>query len=101
AFAVGAITACGAALVLAVGGLHVLEGRLSVGTLLVVIAYLGFVYGPLSVIATTTGTLHHALVSARRVREVLMVAREAGDERDAVDAGTLRGEVAAVSLSYG
>ena len=103
AFIVGAITAAGAAAVLAVGGLHVLDGRLSVGTLLVVIAYLAFVYGPLSAIATTTGSLHEALASARRVREVMAVPREDHDEGMAIVPGRFRGAVRFenVSFSYG
>ena len=49
--AVSAITLSGTALVLAVGGLHVLDGSLTLGSLLVVIAYLAAVYNPLSSIA--------------------------------------------------
>jgi ATP-binding cassette subfamily B protein/subfamily B ATP-binding cassette protein MsbA len=94
---------CGGSIVLALGGLHVIDGRLTVGTLLVIIAYLGFVYGPLSAIATTTGSLQEALASARRVREVLALAREGGDERDAILPNRFRGAVAfdEVTFSYG
>jgi ATP-binding cassette subfamily B protein len=52
---VSGITLSGTALVLGVGGLHVLQGTLTVGSLLVVIAYLAAVYNPLSSIAHTTG----------------------------------------------
>src|SRR5690606_17682191 len=38
---------------------------------LVVLAYMGFVYGPMSVIANTAATLEAAFVSARRVRQTL------------------------------
>ena len=62
---VGAITVAGASAVLALGGLHVLDGRLSLGTLLVIVAYLGFVYGPLSAIATTTASLQSALAKQK------------------------------------
>ena len=72
---VTAITLAGTALVLIVGGMHVMDGRLTVGALLVVIAYLGAVYGPLSSIAHTTGSLQQALVSARRVRDDLRACR--------------------------
>jgi ABC-type multidrug transport system fused ATPase/permease subunit len=102
-FLVGAITSCGASLVLAIGGLHVLEGKLTVGTLLAILAYLGFVYGPLSAIATTTGSLHNAVASARRVREVLRLPRER--DRHAADAAPVRLQGAVrfdnVSFSYG
>jgi ATP-binding cassette, subfamily B, bacterial len=102
-FLVGAITAAGSALVLAVGGLHVLDGRISVGTLLVIVAYLGFVFGPLSAIAMTTGALHSALAGARRVREVLALSRERDDDGDSLAPTRLRGEVRfeEVSFAYG
>jgi ABC-type multidrug transport system fused ATPase/permease subunit len=69
----------------------------------VVIAYLGFVYGPLSAIATTTGSLHEALASARRVREVLDAPREDRDDAHAIVPGRFRGAVRFedVSFSYG
>jgi ATP-binding cassette subfamily B protein/subfamily B ATP-binding cassette protein MsbA len=102
-FSVGAVTVLGAAAVLAVGGLHVLAGRITAGTLLVVIAYLGFVYGPMSAIATTGGSLQHALVSLGRVREVLVLPAEEADAAAKIDPGRLAGHVVFdnVSFSYG
>jgi ATP-binding cassette, subfamily B, bacterial len=80
-FSVGitGVTMIGTALVLWVGGLHVLRGELTVGSLLVVIAYLGSVYGPLSAIAHTAGSLQEALASTRRVRKTLAMVREDTD----------------------
>ena len=66
---VGNLIVLGTALVVYVGGRLVLDGELTVGTLLVALAYLGFVYGPLSGIANTTGTIQQALAAGRRVRE--------------------------------
>ena len=77
--AITGVTMIGTALVLWVGGLHVLRGQLTVGSLLVVIAYLGSVYGPLSAIAHTAGSLQEALASTRRVRKTL--AHGAGGHR--------------------
>jgi ABC-type multidrug transport system fused ATPase/permease subunit len=101
-FLVGTITIIGSSLILGIGGLHVLEGKLTVGTLLAILAYLGFVYGPLSSIATTTGSLHNALTSARRVREVLRLPRERHAPGGTAPA-RVRGEVRFddVSFSYG
>jgi ATP-binding cassette subfamily B protein len=102
-FLVSSTTICGGSLVLAIGGLHVIEGKLTVGTLLVIVAYLGFVYGPLSAIATTAGSLHNALTSARRVREVMRLPREADVHNEDEAPERLRGEVRFedVSFSYG
>jgi ATP-binding cassette subfamily B protein len=45
---VSTITIIGTGLILIVGGVHVMRGQISVGTLVVVVTYLGAVYGPLS-----------------------------------------------------
>ena len=90
---VTAITLAGTALILVVGGLHVLDGTLSVGSLLVVIAYLAAVYDPISEIARTTGLLQQAVVSARRVREILAITPEILDAPDALDASGIAGHV--------
>jgi ABC-type multidrug transport system fused ATPase/permease subunit len=99
----GALTVAGSTLVLIVGGLGVLDGRLTLGTLLLVLAYLGFVYGPLQAIANTTNDLQHAFASARRVRAAFAILPEAPDQPDAVAADGIRGEVVFedVSFAYG
>jgi ATP-binding cassette subfamily B protein len=73
---VGGLTVIGSTLVIIDGGLLVLRGHLTVGALLVALAYLGFVYGPLSGIANTAGTIQQALASAARVRETLALTPE-------------------------
>ena len=99
---VTAVTLLGTALVLGVGGLHVLDGRLTVGGLLVVVAYLAAVYTPISEIARTTGTLQQAVVSARRVRELLALTPEAADAPGSIAADGLRGHIRfdAVEFAY-
>ena len=99
---VTAVTLVGTGLVLGVGGLHVLDGRLTVGGLLVVVAYLAAVYTPISEIARTTGTLQQAVVSARRVRELLALTPEVADAAGSIDADGLRGHIRfdAVDFAY-
>lgn len=97
---VGAITIVGTALVLFVGGLHVMRGEMTVGDLTVVIAYLGAVYGPLSAIAHTTGQLQGAVAGARRVRAMLALAPETIDAPDAVSAAAIKGEVRFEHVSF-
>jgi ATP-binding cassette subfamily B protein/subfamily B ATP-binding cassette protein MsbA len=104
-FSVGisGVTIVGSALVLWVGGMDVLRGRLQLGELLVVIAYLGMVYGPLSDIAHTAGQLQEALASARRIRRTLEVTPEIVDEGAGRRAAEhLRGHIVfdRVSFSY-
>lgn len=87
------ITILGTGLVLVVGGLHVMRGRMTPGDLLIVIAYLGAVYGPLSAIAHTTGQLQGAVAGARRVRAMFALLPETTDVPDPVDATTVRGDI--------
>jgi ATP-binding cassette, subfamily B, bacterial len=87
------ITILGSALVLIVGGTYVMKGRLKVGELLVVINYLGAVYGPLSAIAHTTGQLQGALAGAKRVRAMFALMPETIDAPGAIDATALNGDI--------
>lgn len=93
AVVVSTITILGTALVVIVGGAHVLGGRMTLGELTIVIAYLGAVYGPLSSIAHTTGRLQGAVAGARRVRAVLAMAPETSEAPDAIDATNVTGEL--------
>ena len=99
---VTAITLAGTALVLVVGGMHVLEGSLTLGSLLVVIAYLAAVYDPLSAIAHSTGSLQQAVASARRVRGIFEITPEILDDPAGIDASGIAGHVRfdAVSFTY-
>jgi ABC-type multidrug transport system fused ATPase/permease subunit len=97
---VSAITMTGTALVLGVGGALVLRGELTVGELLVVMAYLASVYGPLSSIAHTTGLLQNAIASARRVREIFAVTPEAHEVPGAIDAPAAAVEIRFEHVSF-
>jgi ATP-binding cassette subfamily B protein len=92
---VSTITIIGTALVVIVGGNFVMRGRLTVGQLMVVISYLGAVYGPLSAIAHTTGQLQGALAGAKRVRAMFALMPETGDDDapDKIDATEVKGFV--------
>ena len=100
AVALSATTLVGTALILTVGGMHVLDGRLTVGGLLVVLAYLTAVYNPLSSIAHTTGSLQQAVVSARRVREIFAITPETLDAVDGLDASHIAGDVRFERVSF-
>ena len=100
--AVTAVTLAGTAIILVGGGLHVLNETLTVGELLVVIAYLARVYDPVAEIAHTVGSLQQAVVGARRVRDMLALEPEIADAPGAVNARGLTGHVRfeAVDFSY-
>ncbi|HUR32754.1 MAG TPA: ABC transporter ATP-binding protein [Vicinamibacterales bacterium] len=90
---VATTTILGTALVMIVGGLHVMRGQMTVGSLIVVLSYLGAVYNPLSSIAFTTGQLQSAIAGARRVRAMLALDPETDDAPDAIEAGNVRGDI--------
>jgi ATP-binding cassette subfamily B protein len=97
---VGALTVLGTSLVILTGGLLVLNGRLTVGDLLVALAYLGFVYGPLSGIANTSGTLQEAFASAERVRAVLRLSPEVREPPNAFAPPRLTGRIEYRNVSF-
>ncbi len=97
---VSLVIVLGTALVLIVGGLHVMRGQMTIGSMLVVISYLGAVYGPLSAIAHTTGQLQGAVAGARRVRAVFASVPETSDPPDAVEASSVKGHIAFESVSF-
>ena len=96
---VGTLIVMGSSVVLLVGGNLVLEGQLTVGTLLVAMAYLGFVYGPLSGIANTAGSIQQALASARRVIETLSLTPET-DSPHGVSPQRLTGRIEFEDVSF-
>jgi ATP-binding cassette subfamily B protein/subfamily B ATP-binding cassette protein MsbA len=98
--AVTTITLAGTALILVVGGLHVLDGSLTLGSLLVVIAYLAAVYDPLSAIAHATGSLQQAVASARRVRGIFELTPEVLDDPAGLDASGIEGRVRVDDVSF-
>jgi ABC-type multidrug transport system fused ATPase/permease subunit len=79
----------GSALVLIVGGLHVLAGTMSIGVLLVVTTYLRSLYSPVRGLTKLSATLAKAGASATRLREVLDCKEAVIDPPNARTAPTL------------
>src|SRR5436190_4467177 len=97
---VSTITILGTAIVVIVGGTQVMNGRLTIGELTVVIAYLAAVYGPLSAIAHTTGQLQGALAGTKRVRAMFALLPETVDAPDAVDADAVTGDIRVEDVGF-
>jgi ATP-binding cassette, subfamily B, bacterial len=97
----GLTTAVGTAATLWVGASHVLDGQLSVGSVLVFLSYLGSLYGPLESVMYTPSTLQGAAGSARRVLEVLDIEPEVGDQPGALALSKARGHVALEDITFG
>src|SRR5262249_18578862 len=79
------VMAMGTATVMYCGGRHVVDGRLSIGTLLVCISYLAALYAPMETIAYLASGWASAAAGARRVLQILQVQEEVTDRRGVVD----------------
>ena len=66
-----AVTAASTGFIMAVGGFHVLEGSLSVGSLLVFIAYLASLYAPIESFVFGYTDVSAVSINGRRVLEVM------------------------------
>jgi ATP-binding cassette subfamily B protein/subfamily B ATP-binding cassette protein MsbA len=98
--AVGLVTTAGTAAVMWVGGLYALDGRVSVGTLLVFLSYLASLYTPLNALTYTASTLQHARANADRVMEILDTPADVRDGPDARDIA-VRGHVVYEDVTFG
>ena len=99
---VSLVSAVGTALVFWVGGLLVLQGSFTVGTIVAFTAYLGMLYGPLSSLTNARVDFRTSLVSFERVFEVLDLPVEIQERPGALRLPTVTGEVRFddVSFSY-
>jgi ATP-binding cassette, subfamily B, bacterial len=91
--ALGLVGAIGTAAIYWVGGLQVVSGALSIGTLVAMAAYVGRLYGPLTALSNAPVDLMSAFVSFDRVFEVLDAPVPLIDRPGAVDLIEVRGEV--------
>jgi ATP-binding cassette subfamily B protein/subfamily B ATP-binding cassette protein MsbA len=97
----GLTTAVGTAGILWIGALHVLDGRLSVGSVLVFLSYLASLYAPLESLMYTSSTLQGAAGSARRVLAVLNTEPEVADLPGAAPLPPARGRVRLEGVTFG
>jgi len=91
--AVDGATATGMALVLGIGALHVLRGRLTIGQLLVVMAYINAVYSPLRTISASFAQLQDDVVKLQMACEYLDMQPDIKDGPHARAADRVRGDV--------
>jgi ATP-binding cassette, subfamily B, bacterial MsbA len=75
------------ALVLWVGAIRVIDGSLSVGTLVAFVSYLVTFYAPVEDLIRTNATIQQALASAERVFEFLDEQREVVEKPGAIELG--------------
>jgi ATP-binding cassette subfamily B protein/subfamily B ATP-binding cassette protein MsbA len=90
--------AVGSAAILILGGVHVYEGLLTVGSLLVFLAYLTAIYEPLETLANLSTSYADGTGQARRVLEVLESGERVAERADARP--LVRGGAGAVSVCF-
>jgi len=94
--AVGLTIAAGTAAILYLGVRHVLAGVLTLGTLLLIMAYVAQLYGPLRTIGSKVTSLQRGLAAAERAYGLL---DHAPDVRELTDARAVDRAIGAISFS--
>jgi ATP-binding cassette subfamily B protein len=99
-FAVAMAVAAATAAVLLIGAREVLEGRLTVGGLLLVMAYLAMLVDPIQTMGTHVAQQQRALSRLDRAFAVLDEAEDPPDDPSAPPRGRARGEIAFRDVSF-
>lgn len=96
------ITASGTALVLGVGAHKVLDGQITGGQLLVLLAYVAQVYAPLEMLTTSMAQFQENFIGLQHAFDLVDTPIEVEEKPDAVALGKARGDLRfeAVGFSY-
>lgn len=82
---VGLVTALGTASIMWMGARYALDGRMTIGTILVFLSYLASLYEPLNAISYSASTWQGASANTDRVLEILNMPQEVQDMPEAID----------------
>ncbi len=97
---VSLVSAVGTALVFWVGGMLVLNGSFSIGTIVAFTAYLGMLYGPISTLTNARIDFATSMVSFERVFEVLDLPVEIEERAGAQHLTHVEGQVRFEDVSF-
>jgi len=97
---VNVTTALGTAAVLFIGAKQVESGALTLGQLLLVVAYLAELYAPLKTISGKVAALQKSMASAERAFELLDEAPEVPERPDALPLARARGKIEFRHVSF-
>jgi ATP-binding cassette subfamily B protein/subfamily B ATP-binding cassette protein MsbA len=100
ALVVGTLMALGSAVMYGAGSLQVMRGSLSLGDLLVFVAYLTTLYQPIEQLSYTAWALEGAAASVQRCFEVLDRQEETKDEPSAVPLTSAKGAIIFEGVSF-
>jgi ATP-binding cassette subfamily B protein len=96
----GLVSAVGTALVYGLGGLFVIRGAFTIGTIVAFGAYLGSLYGALSSLASAPVEFATSVVSFERVFEILDLPLDIAEQDDALVLTDVRGALAFEQVSF-
>lgn len=91
--AVELIAACGTALILWYGGTRVIQGAITIGTLVAFLNYLGRFFGPIQELTNIYNVLQSAMAGAERVFGILDIEPKIKDAPDAIDVDFIEGRI--------
>ncbi|MEK6710357.1 MAG: ABC transporter ATP-binding protein [Nitrospinota bacterium] len=97
---VGLVTSAGTAAIMYLGARYALQGKVTVGTIILFLSYLQSLYAPLNALTYTASTIQDAAARAERVMEILDTPLDVQDAPDARDL-KLRGRVRVRGVSFG
>ncbi len=97
----GLILAAGSASVFLVGGWRVIDGVISMGTLVAFVAYQMRLFGPIQGLMGLYSSIAAARVSLRRVHEILDAPIDVVEQPDARSLAQVRGEIQFENVSFG
>ncbi len=101
ALVISTLMVIGTAAMYYVGALHVLNGTLTLGTLLVFTAYLLMLYQPIESLTYTAWAMEGATAGARRCFEVLDRPDDVVDSPNAVEIESAKGAIGFQNVSFG
>lgn len=91
----------GTVIILWYGGFRVIQGNMTIGTLVAFVGYVGMLYSPIDQLNQVNNILQSARASSERMFEVLDMAPEVTDKKDAIFHGhKLKGEVIFKDVSF-
>ncbi|MGC8971121.1 MAG: ABC transporter ATP-binding protein [bacterium] len=91
--AVELVSACGTALILWYGGTKVIQGAITIGTLVAFLNYLGRFFGPIQDLTNIYNILQSAMAGAERVFGILDIEPKIKDAPDAIDVDYIEGRI--------
>jgi ATP-binding cassette subfamily B protein/subfamily B ATP-binding cassette protein MsbA len=97
----GLFTSLGTGVILWVGARHVIDGTLTIGSLLVFLAYLVSLQTQMKVFANIHTALQNLGANVNRVMEVLQAAPEISDQPGAAELPAVRGHVRLDNVTFG